>query len=105
MKARFPLLLVSSVIALTGCAASGGIGEYGMGDESAAIKSARNRDSARVSRAELDQHRRQRANASEEIDLAEKRRRSKSSEVNETLGTVNNATNVLHNLRWLKNSW
>ena len=105
MKTRFTLFLISTVFVLTGCAAGGGVGEYGMGDESAAIKSARNRESARVSRAELDQHRRQRTNASEEIDLANKRRRAKSEEINDTLGTVNNATNVLHNLRWLGRSW
>ncbi len=105
MNIRSSLFLISAACVLAGCAAGGGIGEYGMGDDSAAIKAARNRESARVSRAELEQHRRQRTNASEEIDVANKRRRAKSEEVNDTLGTVNNATNVMRNLRWLGRGW
>ena len=105
MTIRFSLSLISTVFLVAGCAAGGGVGEYGMGDDAAVIKASRNRETARVSRAELEQHRRLRIAAAEEIDLANKRRQAKNEEINDTLGTVNKAVNVLGNLRWLTRVW
>ena len=59
-----------------------------MGDDSAAIKAGRNRESAQLSRAELEQHRRQRTNTSEELALEREKRKNKRDEINGTMGTV-----------------
>ena len=80
-------LLTASVL-LTGCATGGSVGDYAMGDDSAAIKGGRNKASAQLSRAELDQHRRQRTNVSEELDLESKKRQNKQDEIRGTMGTV-----------------
>jgi hypothetical protein len=45
-----------------------------MGSDSAAIRSARNREDAVISEAELQQHRRQRQNVSEEMALEHQKR-------------------------------
>lgn len=60
---------------LTGCATSPTVAQYGMGDDSAAIKGGRNRREAILSDSELAQHRRQRQNVSEEMSLEEQKRR------------------------------
>ena len=100
----FSALIAAAVLA--GCATGGSVGDYAMGDDSAAIKKGRNRASAQVSQAELTQHRRQRTNTSEELDLEAKKRRNKKDEmdgtmdtVNSGLGTVNNAVGTIRNLR------
>ena len=85
-KSLFALTLTTVV--LTGCATGGSVGDYAMGDDSAAIKSGRNRASAQLSRAELEQHRRQRTNVSEELALEREKRRNKHEEVRSTMGTV-----------------
>lgn len=85
------LLITTSLAAmlLTGCATGGGgVGDYAMGDDSAALSSARNRREAQVSRAQLDQHRRQRTDVSEEIDLQDKKRRAKKAEIDGSMDTV-----------------
>lgn len=65
MKNKLALVLLTSII-VTGCAAQGSsVGDLAIGDDSAAIKAGRNRASAQLSRAELEQHRRQRQNVSE----------------------------------------
>ena len=63
------LLILSAVIALSACTSNGSVSNYAIGDDSAAIKAGRNRAEAQLSRAELEQHRRQRANVSEELAL------------------------------------
>ena len=69
MKNKLALVLLTSII-VTGCAAQGSsVGDLAVGDDSAAIKAGRNRASAQLSRAELEQHRRQRQNVSEELAL------------------------------------
>lgn len=80
-----------SAVVLTGCATGGSVGDYAMGDDSAAVKAGRNRASAQLSRAELEQHRRQRANVSEELDLEAKKRRNKREEISGTMGTAREA--------------
>lgn len=57
---------------LTGCTGPT-VASLGMGSDSAAIRSARNREDAVISEAELTQHRRQRQNVSEEMDLEQKK--------------------------------
>lgn len=101
------LLLSVCIVAsglLSGCMATGGggssVGDYAMGDDSATIKKGRNRASAQVSRAELAQHRRQRANVSEELDLEDKKRRNKKRQVDGSLGTTNRFVNTIRNIRW-----
>lgn len=61
------LLILSAVIALSACTSNGSVSNYAIGDDSAAIKAGRNRAEAQLSRAELEQHRRQRTNVSEEL--------------------------------------
>ena len=66
------IVLTASAVLLTGCATGGSVGDMAIGDDSTAIKAGRNRAEAQLSRAELDQHRRQRTNVSEELDLEQK---------------------------------
>ncbi len=63
---------------LASCAGGGAprAGQYAMGSDSAAIKEGRNRRESITSDAELHQHRVQRADTSEEMDLDEKKRRA-----------------------------
>ena len=94
-----PLSLVTAVL-LTGCVASGpSVGDYAIGDDSAAIKGGRNKASAQLTKAELDQHRRQRTNVSEELDLEAKKRQNSQEKVNGGLRTANGFLNVLGNIR------
>jgi efflux transporter, RND family, MFP subunit len=88
------LLLVSFVI--TGCSAPGGsVGDLAIGSDSAAIKAGRNRESAQLSRAELEQHRRQRTNVSEELALEREKRQDKRDQVNGAMGTAANAVGLI----------
>lgn len=83
MKKTIAALLLSSLV-VTGCATQGSsVGDLAIGDDSAAIKAGRNRASAQLSRAELEQHRRQRANVSEELALERE-----NAPTNETKSTV-----------------
>ena len=63
---------------LAGCAAPPTVANYGIGSDSAAIRAGRNRSDAIITQSELDQHRRQRTNVSEEMDLEAKKRRATS---------------------------
>ena len=90
-----PLSLVTAVL-LTGCVASGpSVGDYAIGDDSAAIKGGRNKASAQLTKAELDQHRRQRTNVSEELDLEAKKRQNAQEKVNVGLRTVGGILNIM----------
>ena len=107
MKKLIPIFAVLLSTVLTGCATGGSVGDYAMGDDSAAIKQGRNKESAQLSVAELRQHRRQRQNTSEELALEAQKRQAKRDEINGTLATVNNGlmtTNgvigTVRNLRW-----
>lgn len=104
MKKQISMLTLFSATLLCGCATTtaggGGVGDYAMGDDSAAIKKGRNRKSAQISRAELEQHRRQRTNTSEEIDLEAKKRSNKRDEIEGSMGTANRGINLIRNLRW-----
>lgn len=75
------------------------VGDYAIGDDSTAIKQGRNRASAQLSRAELEQHRRQRTNVSEELDLESKKRRAQRDELNDNMGTAGSAVNLIRSLR------
>lgn len=94
MKKTLTALSLAAFI-LTGCATGGSVGDYGIGDDSAAIKAGRNKESAQLSRAELEQHRRQRTNVSEELDLESKKRRNKREEIDGTLGTAGKAVGLI----------
>lgn len=73
------LLSLLSVAALLSSCAQGGpptAGQYRSGSDVAMIKDSRNRRESITSDAELHQHRVQRADVSEEMDLDEKKRRA-----------------------------
>jgi len=59
-----------------------------MGSDSAAIRSSRNRQDAIVSSSELQQHRRQRQNVSEEMDLEQKKKNNFFQDVSNVTGVV-----------------
>lgn len=90
------------VFLLTGCVASGpSVGDYAIGDDSAAIKGGRNRAEAQLSKAELEQHRRQRQNVSEEIDLEAKKRQNSQEKVNGGLRSVGGILDIANKIRFL----
>lgn len=110
MKKQLSMIVLASAALLAGCSAttSGGgssVGDYAIGDDSAAIKKGRNRASAQISRAELEQHRRQRTNTSEELDLEAKKRHNKRDEVEGNMGTANKAVDLIRNIRYLRWGW
>ena len=73
---------------LAACASENSVGNYAIGDDSAAIKAGRNRAEARISRAELAQHRRQRQNVSEELALEREKRANKNDALRQGMGTA-----------------
>lgn len=95
MKNKIAALLLTSFV-ITGCSAPGGsVGDLAIGSDSAAIKAGRNRESAQLSRAELEQHRRQRTNVSEELALEREKRQDKRDQVNGVMGTAANAVGLI----------
>ena len=99
-------LPLSLIIALTGCASSGSVGNYAIGDDNVAINAGRNRDSAQISRAQLDQHRRQRQNVSEELALEREKRANAHNAVREnlttgaaTIGIIGGAAGLIRSFR------
>ena len=109
MKRELSMIVLAAAALLGGCTATGSgggsVGDYAIGDDSAAIKKGRNRASAQISRAELEQHRRQRANASEELDLEAKKRHNKRDEIDGTLGTANKGVDLIRDIRYLRWGW
>jgi len=69
MKALLATTLSITLLTLGGCASGPTVASYGMGSDSAAIKDGRNQGAAILTDAELAQHRRQRANVAEEMQL------------------------------------
>lgn len=95
MQKTIAALLLSSLV-VTGCATQGSsVGDLAIGDDSAAIKAGRNRASAQLSRAELEQHRRQRANVSEELALEREKRANKRDQINGAMGTAAGAVGLI----------
>lgn len=94
MKKSISVLTITAVL-LTGCATGGSVGDLAIGDDSAAIKAGRNRKEAQLSRAELEQHRRQRANVSEELALERQKRANKQEQINGALGTAAGAVGLV----------
>lgn len=90
------LLILSAVIALSACTSNGSVSNYAIGDDSAAIKAGRNRAEAQLSRAELEQHRRQRTNVSEELALEREKRANKHDAVREGMGTAAGGLGLLN---------
>ena len=82
------IVLTASAVLLTGCATGGSVGDMAIGDDSTAVKAGRNRAEAQLSRSELEQHRRQRTNVSEELDLEQKKRSNKQQQVGGAMGTI-----------------
>ena len=102
-KFALPLALI---IALTGCASSGSVGNYAIGADNVAINAGRNRASAQISRAQLDQHRRQRQNVSEELALEREKRANAHNAVREnlttgaaTIGIIGGAAGLIRSFR------
>ena len=95
MKNNILFLVLTAFIA-TGCTTSGSsVGDIAIGSDSAAIKACRNRKEAQLSRAELEQHRRQRANVSEELALEREKRANKRDQINGAMGTAAGAVGLI----------
>lgn len=107
MKKQLSMIVIAASALLAGCATttakSGStVADYEIGDDSTVIKKGRNRASAQLSRSELEQHRRQRTNVSEELDLEAKKRRNKRDEVDGNMGTASKAVDLIRNIRYLR---
>lgn len=87
MLKKIAVVAVSAAL-LSACASDNSVSNYAIGDDSAAIKSGRNRAEAQISRAELAQHRRQRQNVSEELALEREKRANKHDAARQTMGTA-----------------
>ena len=85
------MFVVLSTFLLTACVSGPSVADYGIGDDSAAVNAGRNRAESQVSQAELEQHRRQRADVSEEMDLEEKKRTNKHRALRDNMGTTREA--------------
>ena len=83
------------VLTVTGCTTAPTVANYNMGSDSAAIRAGRNRSDAIISQSELDQHRRQRQNVSEEMDLEAKKRNQASQSRNQTLSTMQQGASLI----------
>lgn len=92
-KIVFSLLLAG---ALSACTSPNSVGNLAIGDDSAAINAGRNRAEAQVSRSQLEQHRRQRANTAEELALEREKRRNKHEGIRETMGTAAGGLGILN---------
>ena len=93
---------IVAALMLAGCVSSGpSVGDYAIGDDSAAIKGGRNRKEAQLTKAGLEQHRRQRTNVSEEMDLEAKKRQNSQEKVNGGLRTMGGILDVANKVRWL----
>ncbi|WP_107996749.1 NGK_0946 family protein [Neisseria cinerea] len=81
-------IVATCAVLLAACASENSVGNYAIGDDSAAIKAGRNRAEAQISRAELAQHRRQRQNVSEELALEREKRANKNDALRQGMGTA-----------------
>ena len=81
-------IVASCAVLLAACVSESSVANYAIGDDSAAIKAGRNRAEARISRAELAQHRRQRQNVSEELALEREKRANKNDVLRQGMGTA-----------------
>ena len=88
-KNRSALAALIMIPCLTGCTGPS-VASLGMGSDSAAIRSARNREDAVISEAEIKQHRRQRQNVSEEMDLEQKKTGNMLQNLSTVTGAVGN---------------
>ena len=91
-------LVLPLIIAMTlgACAAPGqSVGDYAIGDDNAAINAGRNRKEAQLTRAQLEQHRRQRANVSEELALEREKRANKHDSIRQGMGTAAGAVGLI----------
>ena len=95
MKNQAIAALLLTAFITTGCATGGSVGDMAIGDDSAAIKAGRNRKEAQLSRAELEQHRRQRQNVSEELALERENRANKRDQINGAMGTAAGAVGLI----------
>ena len=88
MKALAASLMIA--LALSACTSPGqSVGDYAIGDDNAAIKE------AQISRAQLEQHRRQRANVSEELALEREKRANKHDSIRQGMGTAAGAVGLI----------
>ena len=91
-------LVLPLIIAMTlgACAAPGqSVGDYAIGDDNAAINAGRNRKEAQLTRAQLEQHRRPRANVSEELALEREKRANKHDSIRQGMGTAAGAVGLI----------
>lgn len=96
MMKKLMCIPLIALLMTTGCVTTdNSVANYAMGDDSSAIKAGRNKESAQLSRAELEQHRRQRTNVSEELALEGQKRDMKQKEINNNLGTAAKAAGVV----------
>ena len=95
MKNQAVAALLLTAFITTGCGSGGSVGDMAIGDDSAAIKAGRNRKEAQLSRAELEQHRRQRQNVSEELALEREKRANKRDQINGAMGTAAGAVGLI----------
>ena len=94
MKALVLPLIIT--MTLGACAAPGqSVGDYAIGDDNAAINVGRNRKEAQLTRAQLEQHRRQRANVSEELALEREKRANKHDSIRQGMGTAAGAVGLI----------
>ncbi|MDO4906376.1 NGK_0946 family protein [Neisseria sp.] len=105
MKKLFVSL--AAALILSACASTNSVGDMAMGDDAALSNAGRNREAAQVSRSQLEQSRRQRANTSEELALEQQKRQNKHGGIRDTMdtasrgmGVVNEAIGTIRNLRW-----
>ena len=94
MKAlAIPLMIA---LALSACTSPGqSVGDYAIGDDNAAINAGRNRKEAQISRAQLELHRRQRANVSEELALEREKRANRHDSIRQGMGTAAGAVGLI----------
>ena len=91
-------LVLPLIIAMTlgACAAPGqSVGDYAIGDDNAAINAGRNRKEAQLTRAQLEHHRRQRANVSEVLALEREKRANKHDSIRQGMGTAAGAVGLI----------
>lgn len=83
------VLLTTITLLLTiGCASTGGISSYGMGDDAIAMATKRGSRTAQISHSQGIQFERQQDLTSREIDLQQKKQQATHDSINQGLGTA-----------------